>query len=512
MKTISIVLCILFAATTGFSQTTIKSQTVLGGINNDDLKKIEIGKGGIFLFAANSNSNIAVTKSEDSRGGYDFWIIKMAYDTASGKVKKLWDKTIGGNKDDLIKDAKYTKDGGIILAGSSASDISGEKTDTNYGGTDCWLVKLNANGTVQWDKTYGTSNFSIETFESVEQTNDGGYILAGTLGIIKTDSNGNTIWQKSPAPNENYRQVKEVKNGYYIATTDIKAYPIGFSAYSLEKINYNGNLLWKKTFTGDDIGTVTNYTIPVRDGFMIYQIHALPEYVDDSSPYWIWKDYSRVVLKTDTMGNILWRKTRTFPGEPLETSLTSNLAVTQTNDGGSLITYGKHDYASLTSMDFFVEKLNASGDVEWDDAIIGSSGDYPYDIKKIDAKHYLIGGFSFSGIGYDKTKPNIGGDDVWVVAITDTNTVVHSSKSSESSQIKTGEFKPMHIYPNPAKDILRIQSTTKATYTLTNQSGKLVLTKIINGNGEINVSHLPAGLYYLKNNETGFVQKVIITK
>ena len=68
------------------------------------------------------------------------------------------------------------------------------------------------------------------------------------------------------------------------------------------------------------------------------------------------------------------------------------------------------------------------------------------------------------------------------------------------------------VYPNPAKDIIHIQNAGKATVTLTNQSGKTILTKTINGNGEINVSHLPAGLYYLKNGETGEVQKIILKK
>jgi hypothetical protein len=67
-------------------------------------------------------------------------------------------------------------------------------------------------------------------------------------------------------------------------------------------------------------------------------------------------------------------------------------------------------------------------------------------------------------------------------------------------------------YPNPVKDVLHIQNSSKATYMLTNQSGKILITKTINGKGEINVSHFSAGLYYLKNNETGVVQKIIITK
>ena len=66
------------------------------------------------------------------------------------------------------------------------------------------------------------------------------------------------------------------------------------------------------------------------------------------------------------------------------------------------------------------------------------------------------------------------------------------------------------VYPNPAKDIVHVQSAGKATFVLTNQSGKTILTKTLNGNGQINVTHLPAGVYYLQNMTAGAKQKVII--
>src|SRR5207244_2500450 len=68
------------------------------------------------------------------------------------------------------------------------------------------------------------------------------------------------------------------------------------------------------------------------------------------------------------------------------------------------------------------------------------------------------------------------------------------------------------IKPNPAKDLLYIQLNGKALVSLTNQQGKILLTKTIEGTGAINVAALPAGLYYLKNNATGAVQKVVVTK
>src|SRR6266498_1667095 len=87
--------------------------------------------------------------------------------------------------------------------------------------------------------------------------------------------------------------------------------------------------------------------------------------------------------------------------------------------------------------------------------------------------------------------------------------VIASAENSLQQYDKTNSFR---VYPNPAKDILFVQTNSNASFSLLNQSGKILLTKIVNGNGEINVTNLAAGLYYLKNNSTGAVQKVVIAR
>jgi len=86
--------------------------------------------------------------------------------------------------------------------------------------------------------------------------------------------------------------------------------------------------------------------------------------------------------------------------------------------------------------------------------------------------------------------------------------LIASSEDALQQQDKTNFL----VYPNPAKNILHVQTNRKAILSLTDQAGKILLTKTIEGNGVINVAHLPSGLYYLKNNETGAVQKVIVSK
>jgi hypothetical protein len=67
------------------------------------------------------------------------------------------------------------------------------------------------------------------------------------------------------------------------------------------------------------------------------------------------------------------------------------------------------------------------------------------------------------------------------------------------------------VYPNPAKDVIYIQATGNNSYTLVNETGKVVLSKTINGNGSINVSQLPAGVYYLRNTTAHTSTKVVVT-
>jgi len=86
------------------------------------------------------------------------------------------------------------------------------------------------------------------------------------------------------------------------------------------------------------------------------------------------------------------------------------------------------------------------------------------------------------------------------------------SVSSENAMLQNDKTIRFLIYPNPVKDILHVQTNGKASFSLFNQSGQTLLTANINGEGSINISGMTAGLYYLKNNSTSAVRKVIIKR
>ncbi|MDQ4139946.1 MAG: T9SS type A sorting domain-containing protein, partial [Bacteroidota bacterium] len=127
---------------------------------------------GEFFVAGCSNSGNDGDKSQASQGGKDFWMIKLSSDGA-----KLWDKRFGGSNDDELRSIIRTADGGYLLAGKSASGVSGDKSQDSQGGTDYWIVKVNSSGSKQWDRRIGGSG--AEELRNVLTTSDGNFLLGG---------------------------------------------------------------------------------------------------------------------------------------------------------------------------------------------------------------------------------------------------------------------------------------------------------------------------------------------
>lgn len=155
------------------AQPALQWQKTIGGSIQDGLYAICLGAGGQVLLGGASNSNISGEKTENSRGSADFWLVSL---NAAGQIQ--WQRTIGGDDNDSLFSAASTTDGGWITGGISESNISGEKTENSRGYGDYWIVKLDQNGSIQWQRTIGGNNLDI--LRSIATTADGGYIVAGT--------------------------------------------------------------------------------------------------------------------------------------------------------------------------------------------------------------------------------------------------------------------------------------------------------------------------------------------
>lgn len=164
-----------------------------GGNHTDALTAMQKTSDSGFVLGGYSNSGISGDKTQASKGGNDYWIVKI-----SSNGVKQWDATFGGNDDDILNSIQQTSDGGYILGGYSISGISGDKTQASQGGNDYWIVKTNSSGIKQWDATFGGSSTDILTY--IKQTSDGGYVLGGYSGSgisgdkTQASQGGNDYW------------------------------------------------------------------------------------------------------------------------------------------------------------------------------------------------------------------------------------------------------------------------------------------------------------------------------
>jgi PKD repeat protein len=125
-----------------------------------------------YLLGGFSSSNVSGDKSENSRGGWDYWIVKIDADG-----NKLWDRTYGGSNDELGTILFPSANGGYLLVGRSLSDASGEKSEDSKGGSDFWIVKIDSQGNKIWDKGLGGNR--EEVLGSAISPTDGEYLLGG---------------------------------------------------------------------------------------------------------------------------------------------------------------------------------------------------------------------------------------------------------------------------------------------------------------------------------------------
>ncbi len=288
----------------------------------------------------------------------------------------LWTKTYGGSLPEYAYSMQPTFDSGYIVAGTTTSndfDVHG-----NHGAEDFWIVKLNSAGDTLWTKTLGGSQ--TDEARAVQQTYDSGFIVAGysnshdgdvhrnhgktDFWVVKLNNSGDTLWTRS----------------YGGSSWD--------QAYSIQQTNDSGYIVagYSQSIDGDVHGNRGSYD------------------------YWI--------VKIDIAGDTLW--TKTLGGSSADEAR----SIQQTNDSGFIVAgYTKsndgdvHDFhkGNYTG-DFWIVKLNNSGDTIWTKALGGSNNEMAYSIQQTNDSGYVVAGDANSTDG-DVHGFHGGSSDSWIVKL-----------------------------------------------------------------------------------------------
>jgi len=350
-------------------------------------------------------------------GGSDVYLIKT--DTVGDT---LWTKTYGGSSDDLGLSVQQTTDGGYVVAGWTASYGAGSE--------DVYLIKTDANGDTTWTKTYGGSQ--LDKGRSVQQTADGGYIIAGeTFGtgsadvyLIKTDSNGDMVWSTSVNEllNDFGYSVQQTTDGGYVIAGYTQAMTGYYDAY-LVKTNATGDVTWTSSYGGVSMDFALCVQQTVDDGYIMtgntISFSPPPEDV--------------YLIKTDANGDTTW--TKTYGG----TDEDAGYFVQQTNDGGYIVT-GVTGSSVTGDYDVYLIRTDASGNESWTKTFGGGGNEQGYSIRQTDD-----GGFAITG---QASSFGAGDADVYFIKTDESGTVGIHDNETPSVVIPKSYFLSQN-YPNP---------------------------------------------------------------
>jgi hypothetical protein len=202
----------------------------------------------------------------------------------------MWTRVFGGTYMDAAYSVQQTNDGGYVLGGISSS----------FGSFDAYVVKTNASGDTIWTRTYGGS--STEFGQSIQQTQDSGYIVSGysvsfgdssQVYLVKTNVSGDTMWTRTygGARNEDGYSVRQTQDGGYIVAGATNSFGAGLQDVYLLRLNASGDTLWTRTYGGSstDVGKSVQQTSDM--GYIV---------AGHSSSYGAMQVY---LIKTDAEGN-----------------------------------------------------------------------------------------------------------------------------------------------------------------------------------------------------------------
>jgi hypothetical protein len=320
-----------------------------------------------------------------------FVLISLPLVGSVGASSTMWTQTYGGTASDSAEAMIQTSDGGYAIAGYTDSFGAGY--------SDFWLIKTDAYGNVEWNKTYGGE--SPDHAYALIETPDGGFALAGYITslageydfwLVKTDEYGNEQWNRTYRGTnceQAYCLVETSDGGFAIAgdTGQLTFAIVGDADFWLVKTDASGNVEWNQTYGGTESENLRSLVVTSDGGY------ALAGYTDSSGA----EHHNFWLVKTDAYGNMEWNQTYGGAERTVANS------IVEASDGGFAIAGNIFD----NSREIWLVKTDASGNMEWNQTYGGPTNEYASALVVTSDGGYAIAGVTDSfGAGYS---------DFWLV-------------------------------------------------------------------------------------------------
>lgn len=491
-----------------FSQApAIEWQKCLGGIKSEEVKSIQQTIDGGYIVAGSSASIDGDVSGVHVNGtNTDAWVLKI---NSLGGIE--WQNALGGTGVDIANSIQQTTDGGYIFVGSTNSndgDVSGLHVLSTR--NDAWVVKLSNLGAIEWQKALGGTG--IDDGYDIQQTTDGGYIMTGTESstdgdlagvqqpqasngwILKLSSIGEIQWQKGIGGSslDGANSIQQTTDGGYIMagyTTsnndgDVSGFHGGYDCW-IVKLSMTGLIEWQKCLGAGLQSLDRAFSIQqTMDGGYIMGGQNNLNGGDVSGNHGFSDGW---IVKLSSIGIIEWQKSL---GGSIQDGAYS---LQQTNDGGYIIggVAGSSDFDISGyhggSSDSWVVKLSSLGIIEWNKCLGGTDIDWGNSIQQTVDGGYIVAGYTVSNNG--DVIGNHGSIDAWVVKL--------GPDVLETDTFTTNQIK---LFPNPTTTILTVKSSTSVVFDkmiVTDLTVKTILVQTQNTN-QINVEKLASGIYILQ--------------
>ena len=313
-----------------------------------------------------------------------------------------WSLLLGGNNSDSANSVQQTADGGYIVAGNTSSFETPAQ--------DAWVLKLSASGEVEWQKTYGGAEY--DSANSIQQTADGGYIVAGYTNsfgesngdawILKLNASGEVAWQKTYGGTgyDSVNAIQQTADGGYIVVGFTNSFGESNGDAWVLKLNASGNVVWQKTYGGT---TDSDEAVAIQQTADGGYIVAGATYCFGAG------NTDAMILKLDENGALEWQKT--YGGTGFENAT----AIRQTADQGYIVA-GVTTSFGAGGLDGWLLKLAEYGTESWQKTWGGSGGDSFSSVWQTADGGYIVAGLTGSS--------GAGNGDAWVLKLSENGSAV----------------------------------------------------------------------------------------